>query len=51
MMDACSAYFDANYRDRGNAIDRALARAKAENPGFLEVTWRYAGNWLVYVMR
>ena len=50
MMDACEKYFDGN-RDFGAAIDNALARAKRENPGFLDDTWYQAGNWLVYVMK
>jgi hypothetical protein len=51
MMDACEKYFDGNWRDFGAAIDNALARAKRENPGFLDDTWYQAGNWLVYVMK
>jgi hypothetical protein len=51
MMDACSKHFDANSTNFGDAIDRALAKAKAENPGFREDTWRHAGHWLVYVMK
>ena len=50
MMDACEKYFDGNL-DFGAAIDNALARAKRENPGFLDDTWYQAGNWLVYVMK
>ena len=50
MMDACEKYFDGTL-DFGAAIDNALARAKRENPGFLDDTWYQAGNWLVYVMK
>lgn len=50
MMDDCEKYFDA-YQDFGDAIDDALAKARAKNPGFREDTWRHAGHWLVYVMK
>jgi hypothetical protein len=33
MVDDCEKYFDA-YRDFGDAIDDALAKAKAKNPDF-----------------
>jgi hypothetical protein len=51
MMDACEKYFDRDWKDFGRAIDDALAKAKRENPGFLDATWLQAGNWLVYVMK
>lgn len=51
MMDDCEKYFDRNYTDFGRAIDGALAKAKRNNPGFLDDTWLQAGNWLVYVMK
>lgn len=51
MMDDCEKYFDGNYTDFGRAIDGALAKAKRNNPGFLDDTWLHAGGWLVYVMK
>jgi hypothetical protein len=48
MWDDCEKYLDKNWTDLGRAADSAVARARRENPGFLDATWRQAAYWLCY---
>ena len=52
MWDDCNKHFDHNdCADLGRAVDRALAKAKRENRGFLDDTWQHAYQWLCYYMK
>jgi hypothetical protein len=51
LDDDCNRYFDRDYADFFKAIDDALARAKRDNPGFLETTYHSAGSYLLYLWK
>jgi hypothetical protein len=51
MWDDCNRHFDGNWSDLGRALDNALAKARRENPGFLDETWQHAYHWLCYYMK
>ena len=51
LDDDCNRYFDRNYTDFFKAIDAAVAKAKRDNPGFLDTTYRAAGSYLLFLWK
>jgi hypothetical protein len=48
MWNDCTEQLDKNWSDLGEAADGAVAKARRQNPGFLDVTWQQAYHWLCY---
>ncbi|CAN0425007.1 unnamed protein product, partial [Phaeothamnion confervicola] len=51
LDDDCVKYFDRDYTDFIQAIDTALTQATCDNPGYLERTYRSAGDFLLYCFK
>jgi hypothetical protein len=47
----CSRYFDRNFTDLEEAAAEAVAKARRENPGFLDDTYLSAENYLLYLWK
>jgi hypothetical protein len=51
LDDDCSRYFDRDFTDLSTAVDAAMSKARGDNPGFLDDTYRSAENYLLYLWK